>query len=132
MEKYDGSFGDLLLKYQQNKSIHVREIWKSVKILIYKLHQNNIIHRDIHVENILYKIINDQYHIIIADYGMSIESDLQELRNEDIISYENVFKLIDMIDNGDLFENVEDLIFAILEDKHPIMINWKQNICPIW
>ena len=47
----------------------VKQIFKKIATAIGSLHQRNILHRDIKIENILVKDMSDETDVCIADLG---------------------------------------------------------------
>ena len=64
MEKWNGSIRPILHNISDKYMTDISE-------LIVKMHQNGVVHNDLHTGNILYKIKNKKYHFAITDYGLS-------------------------------------------------------------
>ncbi len=130
MDRYDGNLGELFYLYQTDRTIPVDKVMEVVKQLLSILHQNNIIHRDIHPMNILY---TKGGIIAIADYGLSMISDSEDLKRFDREDYESMADLLEEIRQGRTFENPRAISFAMgIKSDHNFMINWNGNICPTW
>lgn len=68
--------GTLFDKYRKLKNINVWKIAKQVATALHKLHEKNIYHRDIKLENIMLQRVNDageepDYNAFIIDFGYS-------------------------------------------------------------
>ena len=74
-----GSLRKLLTKRQMRKrpltEEEVRVIMKSILEAVHHLHNHNVIHRDLKLENILLDDFKDLSTIKIADFGLSVKRD---------------------------------------------------------
>lgn len=69
MEKWDGSFKELIMDQSVNEIKYIPEIFKLVK----KMHKKKIIHNDLHMGNILWKKDEkNNYKFAIIDFGYSV------------------------------------------------------------
>jgi len=72
MELLDG--GELFEHLKQKKTFTERDcalmLIKTIEPLVY-MHSKNIVHRDIKPENLILRSRNDEFGIVIADFGLS-------------------------------------------------------------
>lgn len=73
MEKMNGTL-ESLLRNSNISSEDKLDSLRSVEMLLKILHLNNICHQDLHLKNIMYKKINNQYIIKLIDFGKSMEN----------------------------------------------------------
>ena len=66
MDRWDGSIKNLI-----TKNLITTERFKKILDTIKNMHNIGIIHNDLHIGNILYKIDNNNYTFCITDFGLS-------------------------------------------------------------
>ena len=77
MERMDGTLHDILKDYETDKPLinMIKEYSKiSIKKSVKLLHKFGIIHNDLKLSNIFYKIINNEFKFYIGDFGMATTS----------------------------------------------------------
>ena len=138
LDKYDGDMNDLIQLYKTDKSIPMDAILETIQKLIEILHNNGIVHRDLHPGNIFY---TKEGIIAIADYGQSVISDSEELREGDRNEYKSMAYIVNQLKQGRDFDKgtgLTDPLFIAhseLDIQRPpkILISFNGKICPdIW
>ena len=115
MDKYDGTLDDLLHLYQMDRSIPIDRILNDLENLIYKMHSLNIVHNDLHLRNVLY---TKKGKIILADFGQSLYTTFDELKELDRLSFEGIKELYNIIKKSkEIFNN--DCFFDWALDLQP-------------
>lgn len=130
MNTYDGTLTDLLWLYQTNKSIPIDQILQLVQKLIAKIHQEGIIHRDLSTDNILY---TKDGLFAITDFGLSINSTSEELREIDRSFFRGMRDVYYRISNGETFEDPESMMIEAIPMRLPfIRFFWNGHECSDW
>lgn len=67
MDKWDGSYQELIKNYRMENN-YLDEIIKLIK----KMHSHNVMHNDLHLDNILYKKKKGKYIFCLNDFGHAL------------------------------------------------------------
>ena len=113
MNKFDGNLHQLMSKYKTNKNIKMLDIINVVSGLTKKMHSLNIFHGDLHLRNILYSNSGD---IAISDFGNSLYTTSQELKDSELINLDGFKKIYQLINEDSLEFYYEDTIDNIMFD----------------
>ena len=118
MQKFDGSFRDLL-NSKENYSMKKRIDWLyQIAIGIEELHNADVVHRDIKPENIFYRKLNNKLYI--GDFGISHfkESDLttkgEKLAN---FNYASPEQLITQKKDYEITKNTDNYSFGLIVNE---------------
>ena len=118
MQKFDGSFRDLL-NSKENYSMEKRIDWLyQIAIGIEELHNADVVHRDIKPENIFYRKLNNKLYI--GDFGISHfkESDLttkgEKLAN---FNYASPEQLITQRKDYEITKNTDIYSFGLIVNE---------------
>lgn len=126
MDQYQGNLGELILQTQTNLAID--HILITLQELIGQMHSEGIAHRDLIPTNVLYQ----GNTIVIADYGLAIESNLESVREDDWEFFRAIVAVIHRIRAGERFRSVRALLQAASPNVEPLTFIWDGNECPDW
>lgn len=116
-------YKDLKAFLRVNGSLKETQIWKILGQLIsavYTLHKNNIIHRDIKIQNIL---VDDNFNIILADLGISKILPKYQINTNTQVG--TPYYLSPELVNGDKYSKNTDIwslgvvLYEIIYNKYP-------------
>lgn len=133
MERYDSNLEDLFWMYQIDQTIPMDKILNDLADLIRKMHSSNIAHIDLHMGNILIKSGNSPIKVAIADFGQSLLTASQKLKDEDWASFEGIVGVYNQINQGDEIIDKEYL-FDVYFDLTPpspynFVFTWNNEPC---
>lgn len=95
----------ILIQKQPDSNIKLDELTRRIGEVVGKLHSNNIIHGDLTTSNILIDIRDDDYDLIMIDFGLSSYSTSHEDKGVDLYVLERAL-LSTHSDLPDLFESI--------------------------
>lgn len=132
MEQYDGTLGNILEKYP-NIDMDLENVKSILPVLLERLQNAGIAHRDLHPENIFYK---KDGIFVIGDYGSAIRTTDSRYLKRDGVYIESIIRIINgTLDRslftpylmGSFYERV-----SAPSEMLPAEIIWKGNICSDW
>jgi tRNA A-37 threonylcarbamoyl transferase component Bud32 len=135
MDRYDGSLSELLIINGPSMSEEsLDDILKQIQHIISTLHKLNIVHRDIHTDNFLYKQLPDKsYKIVLSDYGLSLITDSINAKKTDLIGLKLIANAIEDIKEGRYYSAVKDIVqstFSFESAEYDFTRNGKE--CSEW
>ena len=130
MDKFDGKLIELMEMYYYDRTIYMTEILKKVETMMNKMHDYGIIHNDIKSCNIMYK---NNGEIVLMDWGKSVYSTSEELRNYDRAELNAIRDLYNKINDGYAFEDPDYLYEEVISPPQPeITVNINGEKCEYW
>lgn len=116
MEKLDGTLTDLLWEYQNDKELPIKSLMTQLEELVRRMHETGIVHRDLTPNNILYKKVDGDLQLFIADYGQAIDNNSRTMRTNDLKFLKGIKDVIGMINSDHQFADKEELMLETLSN----------------